>query len=94
MVQEPLLSSDTVPLARNFCKWAHEMKSEDDMKLVLQRAFKEAMAPPNGVVFLFVPWEFTMRRIPEGDYLKGITRISPHFGPDPESVRDLAKFMP
>ncbi|KAK6211334.1 hypothetical protein QIS74_04978 [Colletotrichum tabaci] len=90
VVQEPLLSSDTVSLARNYCKWAHEMKSEDDMKLVLQRAFKEAMAPPNGAVFLSMPWEFTMRRIPEGDYLKGITRISPHFGPDPESVRDLA----
>jgi benzoylformate decarboxylase len=90
VVQEPLLSSDTVPLARNYCKWAHEMKSEDDMKLVLQRAFKEAMAPPNGAVFLSVPWEFTMRSIPEGDRLEGITRISPCFGPDPESVRDLA----
>ena len=90
VVQEPLLSSDTVPLARNYCKWAHEMKSEDDMKLVLQRAFKEAMAPPNGAVFLSVPWEFTMRRIPDGDYLNGITRISPHFWPDPDSVRDLA----
>ncbi|KAH6612283.1 thiamine pyrophosphate enzyme, N-terminal TPP binding domain-containing protein [Chaetomium sp. MPI-SDFR-AT-0129] len=90
VVQEPLLSSDTVPLARNYCKWAHEMKSEDDMKLVLQRAFKEAMAPPNGAVFLSVPWEFTMRRIPDGDRLEGITRISPRFGPDPDSVRDLA----
>lgn len=90
VVQEPLLSSDTVPLARNYCKWAHEMKSEDDMKLVLQRAFKEAMAPPNGAVFLSVPWEFTMRRIPQGDRLTGITRISPRFGPDPDSVRDLA----
>ena len=57
---------------------------------MLQRAFKEAMAPPNGAMFLSVPWEFTMRSIPEGDRLKGITRILPRFGPNLESVRDLA----
>ncbi|EAQ84253.1 hypothetical protein CHGG_10657 [Chaetomium globosum CBS 148.51] len=90
VVQEPLLSSDTVPLARNYCKWAHEMKSEDDMKLVLQRAFKEGDGPAE------------QRRVPlravrihhapdsRRRSLQGITRISPHFGPDPESLRILA----
>ena len=63
VTQEPLLASNLVDLARQYTKWAHEVRTAEELPLVLQRAFKEAMAPPNGPVFVAIPWEFTMRRI-------------------------------
>ncbi len=48
---EPLLASNLVDLARQYTKWAHEVRALEELALVLQRAFKEAMAPPQGPVF-------------------------------------------
>ncbi len=90
VTQEPLLASNLVDLARQYTKWAHEVRAPEEMKLVLQRAFKEAMAPPNGPVFVSIPWEFTIRAIPEDDRVKGVTRISPHFVGDPATITDAA----
>lgn len=61
--------------------------------MVLQRAFKEAMAPPNGPVFVAIPWEFTMRRIGDDDRIKGVTKISPHFTADPQAIEQAAKLL-
>src|SRR3954471_3550171 len=48
VTQEPLLASNLVKLAEQYTKWAHEIRAPEEIPLVLQRAFKEAMAPPNG----------------------------------------------
>lgn len=93
VTQEPLLSSNLVSLAEDYCKWAHEVRTAEEVPLVLQRAFKEAMAPPNGPVFISVPWEFMMREIPADAKMEGITRISPHFTGDPNSIADAAKAL-
>ncbi|HTD83725.1 MAG TPA: thiamine pyrophosphate-binding protein, partial [Gemmatimonadaceae bacterium] len=58
VTQEPLLASNLVDLARPYTKWAHEVRTEQELPMVLQRAFKEAMAPPAGPVFVSIPWEF------------------------------------
>lgn len=93
VTQEPLLASNLVDLARQYTKWAHEVRTEQELPMVLQRAFKEAMAPPNGPVFVAIPWEFTMRRIGDGDRLPGITRISPHFTADADAIRQAAAML-
>ncbi len=93
VTQEPLLASNLVDLARQYTKWAHEVRTPDEFAMVLQRAFKEAMAPPNGPVFVSIPWEFTMRLIGEHDRVPGVTRISPHFTPDPQALRQVAKLL-
>ncbi|NER33644.1 MAG: thiamine pyrophosphate-binding protein [Oscillatoria sp. SIO1A7] len=90
VTQEPLLASNTVQLAGQYTKWAHEVRAPEELPLVLQRAFKEAMAPPNGPVFISIPWEFTMVRINDDDRIKGITRISPHFTGDPVAIAAAA----
>ena len=90
VTQEPLLASNLVDLASQYTKWAHEVRAPEEMKLVLQRAFKEAMAPPNGPVFVAIPWEFTIRAIPPDDKVKGVTRISSHFTGDPAAVAEAA----
>jgi len=93
VTQEPLLASNLVELARQYTKWAHEIRTPQEIPLVIQRAFKEAMAPPNGPVFLSIPWEFMMCQIEDHATLKGITRISPHFTGDQEGIRQSAEIL-
>ncbi|MDN3575715.1 thiamine pyrophosphate-binding protein [Chitinimonas viridis] len=93
VTQEPLLASNLVDLAKQYTKWAHEVRTPEELPMVLQRAFKEAMAPPNGPVFVAIPWEFTMRRIGDHDRVPGVTRISPHFTGDPETIRQVATLL-
>jgi benzoylformate decarboxylase len=93
VTQEPLLASNLVDLAKQYTKWAHEVRAPEEMVLVLQRAFKEAMAPPSGPVFISIPWEFTMRRIGPEDRVKGVTRISPRFTGDPQAIAHAASLL-
>lgn len=93
VTQEPLLASNLVDMAQEFCKWAHEIRTPDEIPLVLQRAFKEAMAPPNGPVFISVPWEYMMREQNPKLKLKGITRISPNFTGDSADIKNAAETL-
>lgn len=62
LVQEPLLGSDLVRTAGQYTKWAHEIRSADEIPLVMQRAFKELFTPPFKPVFLSVPWDFLIEQ--------------------------------
>lgn len=93
VTQEPLLASNLVDLAKQYTKWAHEVRTPSEIPLVLQRAFKEAMAPPNGPVFISIPWEFTMVAIEAENKLPGITRISPHFTGDTAALQQAADIL-
>jgi benzoylformate decarboxylase len=93
VTQEPLLASNLVDLARQYTKWAHEVRTPEEFAMVLQRAFKEAMAPPNGPVFVSIPWEFTMRQIGAHERVAGVTRISPHFTGDAQTIREVARVL-
>jgi benzoylformate decarboxylase len=86
--QEPLLASNLVQIAEQFTKWAHEARAWQEVPLVLQRAFKEAMAPPTGPVFVSLPWDFLVHEIEPGyDEPLKVTRIPPRFRADPEATR-------
>lgn len=93
VTQEPLLASNLVDLAKQYTKWSHEVRTPEEMPVVLQRAFKEAMAPPNGPVFVAIPWEFTVRRIGDEDRIRGVTRISPHFTGDVAAIEQAASLL-
>lgn len=93
VTQEPLLASNLVDLAQQYTKWAHEIRTPEEIPLVLQRAFKEAMAPPNGPVFVSVPWEFMMRSIEADNRIQGVTQISPHFTGDPSAIDQVASML-
>ncbi|MBV9789948.1 MAG: thiamine pyrophosphate-binding protein [Chloroflexi bacterium] len=93
VTQEPILASNLVDLARQYTKWAHEVRTPEELPLVLQRAFKEAMAPPNGPVFIAIPWEFTMRKIGADDRIQGVTQIAPRFTGDPSAIQQAATLL-
>jgi benzoylformate decarboxylase len=52
LVADPLLAGDLVGLAAPVSKWAHEVRSLDELGIVLRRAFHDATAPPPGPVFV------------------------------------------
>jgi benzoylformate decarboxylase len=53
--QDPILSGDLVRLAEPLCKWAVEAQDAAEVAVYLRRAFKVAMDPPRGPVFLSIP---------------------------------------
>jgi benzoylformate decarboxylase len=89
LAQEPLLASDLVQVARQYTKWAYEVRFPDELPLVLQRAFKEALAPPTRPVFLAIPWEFTLA--PVQDAPPRVTRVARHFLGDREAIAHAAE---
>jgi benzoylformate decarboxylase len=93
VTQEPLLASNLVEVARQYTKWAHEVRSFEEFPLVLQRAFKEAMAPPNGPVFLSIPWDFVIREIGKDDRVTGVTQVSRRHTGDARASAEAAKLL-
>lgn len=54
-ITEPILTGDLVAMAKPFTKWSYEVQNIEEWPVVLQRAFKAAMTPPTGPVFLSLP---------------------------------------
>src|SRR5262249_34787298 len=93
VTQEPLLASNVVQVASQYTKWSHELRSWEETPLVLQRAFKEAMAPPCGPVFISLPWEFTIHEIKPTDKVRGVTRIPSRFTGDAEAIKQASNLL-
>jgi benzoylformate decarboxylase len=55
LIADPLLSFDLAAMARPVSKWAHEVRSIDELGVMLRRAFRDAASPPSGPVFLSLP---------------------------------------
>ncbi|QCS42534.1 thiamine pyrophosphate-binding protein [Natrinema versiforme] len=53
--EEPILSGDLVDMAEQFCKWSDEVLDVSALPTMLRRAFRVAMTPPTGPVFLGLP---------------------------------------
>jgi benzoylformate decarboxylase len=57
LFQEPHLSGPLVELARPTTKWAAQIHHAHDVPHAIRRAFKVAMEPPQGPVFLSLPMD-------------------------------------
>ena len=53
--QEPILAGDLVRLAAPVTKWAVEAQDANEIPVLVRRAFKTAMEPPYGPVFISIP---------------------------------------
>ncbi|HEU4759430.1 MAG TPA: thiamine pyrophosphate-binding protein [Dehalococcoidia bacterium] len=89
--QEPILAGDLVRLARPLTNWAVEAQDAQEIPVLLRRAFKVAMDPPRGPVFVSIP---TNLMDEEADTV--ITASSPmdtRVRPDPEAVERAARLL-
>ncbi|APW98659.1 acetolactate synthase [Halobiforma lacisalsi AJ5] len=53
--EEPILSGDLCELTDQFCKWSDEVLDVAALPTMLRRAFRVALTPPTGPVFLGLP---------------------------------------
>ena len=55
IVTDPLLAGDLVGLASAVSKWAHEVRTLDELGTMMRRAFHDAASAPSGPVFVSIP---------------------------------------
>lgn len=55
LLRDPALWGNLVEIARPFTKWSAEVLYAEDIPIAIQRAFKLAMQPPTGPVFVSLP---------------------------------------
>ncbi len=58
--EEPVLSGELAEMADQFCKWSDEVLDVEALPTMLRRAFRVAMTPPTGPVFLALPLDVTL----------------------------------
>ncbi|PSP75856.1 acetolactate synthase [Halobacteriales archaeon QS_1_68_20] len=58
--EEPILAGDLVEMTDQYCKWSAEVLDVDALPTMLRRAFRVALSPPTGPVFLGLPMDVTM----------------------------------
>ncbi|MFC4450160.1 thiamine pyrophosphate-binding protein [Halorussus aquaticus] len=58
--EEPILSGDLVEMADEFAKWSAEVQDVSALPTMLRRAFRVALTPPTGPVFLALPLDVMM----------------------------------
>jgi len=89
--QEPILFGDLVRMAEPVTKWAAHVEDAAEIPVLLRRAFKAAMEPPRGPVFLSIPSN-VMDEEAEADIVPTAytnTRVRP----DPEAVERAAQVL-
>jgi benzoylformate decarboxylase len=88
---EPALIGELVRLAAPFTKWATEIIHAEDIPTVLRRAFRAAVHPPTGPVFVSLPQNILDCRV-NYEYIPG---AAPHtrIPPDPESIEIAAELL-
>lgn len=55
--EEPILSGDLVQMTQKMAKWSAEIKDVSAIPSMLRRAFRIALTPPTGPVFLALPFD-------------------------------------
>lgn len=58
IIDEPWLTGDLVGIAKPLTKWAHEVRTVDEIGPILRRALKDANSYPKGPVFVALPSQF------------------------------------
>lgn len=91
VLQEPILTGDLVSLARPFTKWAVEVTNGADVPFALRRAFKVALDPPRGPVFVSIPMDVLDETGPMSvaPSVKTFNRVRP----DPDGVANAVELL-
>jgi benzoylformate decarboxylase len=91
LYQEPLLGADLVAMAHPIAKWAHQVRTADEIPQVVRRAIKVALTPPCGPVVIAVPMDILdlhcAAPVHEPD------RISTLVSPDEGAVENAARLL-
>src|SRR5262245_44151982 len=85
---EPTLSGDLVAMAHPVAKWAHEVRTVDEIPQIVRRALKVATTPPCGPVVLSIPMDLMDQ--PCSARVTPSAPIRTAVRPDPDAVTEAA----
>ena len=90
LLEEPMLAGDHVGQVASMTKWAHEVRNAEELPMALQRAFKVAITPPMGPVFLSIPYDIAMAPAAV-EQIGEPTRIASNFCAEKSALQELAE---
>ena len=91
LLSDPVLSGDLVEMTQQFTKWSAEIPHAGNIPMAVRRAFKEALTPPVGPVFLSFPWD-TMDEEVDVDITSSSTGYY-RMRPDPAAVSGAVELL-
>ena len=91
LLSDPVLSGDLVEMTQQFTKWSAEIPQAENIPMAVRRAFKEAMTPPVGPVFLSFPWD-TMDEEVDVNITPSSTGYY-RMGPDPAAISSAVELL-
>lgn len=83
--EEPILHGDLKAMADQFTKWSDEVLSVEALPTMLRRAFRVALTPPTGPVFVALPSD-VMRSETDPDAVESLGPIPSAGGGDPAQI--------
>ncbi len=89
--EEPILSGDLVGIADEFTKWSAEVLDVAALPAMIRRAFRTALTPPTGPVFLGLPLDTMMAETDAEP--EGLGEIPTAGGGDPAQIRRAAELL-
>jgi len=90
--EEPLLYGDLVEMVDQFTKWSDEVLHVDALPTMLRRAFRVALTPPTGPVFLGLTIDVMMEEI-DPDEIEPLGPIPSAGGGDPAQLDHAADLL-
>ena len=84
MYLEPTLGGDFVAMARPIAKWAHEVRTVNEIPQVVRRAIKVALTDPCGPVVLAIPMDLMEQFCPAE--VEPVSLVSMVVSPDPAAL--------
>ncbi len=91
LINEPFLSGDLVRMVRQYTKWSTELHHASDVPIAIRRAFREAMTPPTGPVFLSLPWN-SLDEVADVEIVPS-SPIYPHIRPDAQALGKASQLL-
>lgn len=89
--EEPILSADLEAMTRQFTKWTAEVPSPDALPSMLRRAFRTALTPPTGPVFLALPLNAMLNETTEAPQRLG--PIPDAGAGDPAAIEHVTEYL-
>lgn len=89
--EEPILSGDLVTIAEEFTKWSAEVLDVAALPAMVRRAFRTALTPPTGPVFLGLPLDTMMAETDAEPERLG--EIPTAGGGDPDQIGRAAELL-
>ncbi|MBI2183670.1 MAG: thiamine pyrophosphate-binding protein [Thaumarchaeota archaeon] len=82
-----------IEMPRQFVKLSRQVQRPDRIPEEITRAFKVALSPPTGPVFLSIPEDYLTAEVESGIPEAERYRVMSGFGPNPQAVKEAAKTL-